>query len=73
MKKLINELCKGCYSSKLVDMGSPDLTKIMCAIRPVHKGVTCPCVTCLVKSMCQQGCEEYKAFGDLYHGWTYAA
>lgn len=73
MKKVVNNLCKGCNSNKLVDMGSVDPTKVLCLIKPVYKGVTCPCVTCLVKSMCQQGCEKYKAFADRYHGWTYVA
>lgn len=73
MKKVINELCKGCSSGKLVDMGAPTPTNIRCSLIPVYKGTICPCVNCLVKGMCQQGCKKYQEFGDLYHGWTYAA
>ena len=32
---------------------------IACNIRPIIKGRKCPCITCLVKSMCTEACFKF--------------
>ena len=49
--------CEGCYIKEISKTGN-------CAFTPINKdGVYCPCQTCLVKTMCKTGCEE---FGDVH-------
>jgi len=53
-------LCKGCYG----------LT-YSCKLPPIFKTESkCPCIECLVKSMCEQSCEDYdsykKSIGNKY-------
>jgi hypothetical protein len=44
-----NELCQGC------------LTNNQCDQTPIKD---CPCIRCIVKSMCRDACEEYEIFID---------
>ena len=49
--------CKGCAS----------ITNFMdCPYPPVKNGKLCPCLTCLVKSMCSNPCDEF----HKYKSWN---
>lgn len=52
---IYNEECKGCMSHEG-----------RCLLRPMVKSVQCPCLTCLIKSMCYRSCEMYNKFIDLH-------
>jgi hypothetical protein len=47
MIQLRESNCKGCKSYKY------------CSIPPVRYNIQCPCLKCLIKSMCNDSCREY--------------
>lgn len=51
---IYDEECRGCttYESS-------------CLLNPVVKSIPCPCLTCVVKSMCYRSCEEHREFTEL--------
>ncbi len=49
------EGCWGCY------------TRDMCKRAKHDESLNCPCKMCLIKSMCNTPCEEYKKFWGLEH------
>lgn len=50
-----NEICKGCKS--IIQFHS-------CIVPPIKNGKICPCSICLVKTMCNEPCEEFKIHAD---------
>lgn len=56
----MNKLCKGCSAQT----GNAE----ECILEPEYNNETCPCVKCLVKSICSKDyhtCSEYKEFCDI--------
>jgi hypothetical protein len=43
-----------------------------CEIRPTFKGETCPCTTCLVKSICVNTCKDWELYYKkiIYNEYT---
>ena len=57
MLLLKEKWCKGCkYYNVQYYIG--------CDISPIIKGKKCPCITCLVKTMCTEICFEWFSFRD---------
>ena len=59
----MNKLCKGCLVAIMCD----NIYEAICEICPLaHSGneKECPCVNCLVKSMCQRSCSEFHYIDD---------
>lgn len=48
-KRLRDIYCKGCHTYHYKE----------CSITPINKDRKCPCIQCLVKPMCVQGCAEF--------------
>ena len=49
-----NKECHGCYVH---------LEFEQCTVEPLnHHGKECPCLTCLVKSMCQKSCDKWTLY-----------
>ncbi len=48
-----NNDCKGCYSKSRNNI---------CVRMHHYKNGICPCVTCLIKVMCMEACDEYRKF-----------
>jgi hypothetical protein len=46
-----NEMCQGCSTSS-----------VLCERTPIIDDMVCPCVNCLVKTMCRIGCEEFQDY-----------
>jgi len=57
------KICEGCLTyreSKTTD------NFISCYLRPhVHTHHWCPCIKCLIKSMCNAPCEEFGKYIDI--------
>ena len=49
-----NEMCQGCTTSG----------GLLCDQTPIRDDIVCPCVSCIVKTMCTHACEEYDSFTD---------
>jgi len=50
----MNYLCKGCIENDA------------CPVQDAHKQDICPCTTCLVKVMCETGCNIYDRLYGKY-------
>jgi len=49
------DLCEGC-----IDFG-------ICILRPeIFDGPTCPCINCIVKMVCKDGCNDWFEFEDIF-------
>ena len=46
------EMCQGCSTS----------SGLLCDQTPIRDDRVCPCVSCIVKTMCIDACEEYDSF-----------
>ena len=51
-----NENCKGCIEFQSSEYSS------RCLLIDSNKHNNCPCTFCLIKSMCQEPCEDYNDF-----------
>jgi len=49
-----NEICIGCHTCHM---------SVNC--EPIKGNKTCPCVSCLVKSMCVTACKPFNEFFDM--------
>jgi len=62
-----DERCKGCSShEKNITINIIALEGLHCSLKPNYKGKQCPCLTCLVQSICMsddEECKEYYNFG----------
>lgn len=60
--------CEGCYLTQNDESGV-----MICTIFANHKQYIkeCPCRTCLIKTMCCEGCEAYFKFKDKCRGIDY--
>lgn len=59
----LDKECKGCHRCHRIDLERESV----CVIKPQHaKGNCCPCLNCIVKSMCSEVCEEYITFKTKY-------
>ena len=56
-----NEMCRGCIFYKNKDNAT-------CKLYPVKDNKVCPCVSCIVKSMCIVTCEDFDNFDLYYYG-----
>ena len=57
VRKIRDKVCKGCTTYEFgLKFGSP------CNIPHKMDGYTCPCSTCLIKSMCQETCDEVEYY-----------
>lgn len=58
--------CEGC-ETYVLQKGK----QIRCSVyQAVHKhGLHCPCMDCLIKTMCTVGCEERKKLSKQIMGW----
>ena len=66
VKRIRKSICKGCLTYE-------NMTKdIMCNLPHKKNGHSCPCSTCLIKSVCIKSCdliEEYKVDSkNIYRG-----
>jgi len=48
-----NEICKGC----------PELD--LCSRISIKDKMQCPCMNCIVKSMCNNACEEFQDYMNI--------
>lgn len=68
----LDKECKGCYRLR------PNLNRqVICSTTPYYKRVDntdryCPCINCIVKSMCSLICKEYVLFRAGYWNHVYA-
>ncbi len=46
--------CKGCCN-------------LQCQIIPITKENKCPCIECIIKMICMDGCKEFKTFNHEYY------
>jgi len=52
------EQCEGCNAYR-----HQGLESILCGLPPIKDGVECPCVKCLVKTMCSSNnCDNFKNY-----------
>lgn len=65
-KLIINPKCKGCYSIS----HNSTLKHCTIAYNSIRSNV-CPCQECIVKNMCNIGCEEYGKFNRMEKGYEY--
>lgn len=56
--------CKGCRTYIVRIKLFPHGTHECCGLDNIHK---CPCLQCIVKSMCNQECELYEYFKNGYY------
>jgi hypothetical protein len=62
MKKIeINKLCKGCFILRMCDENQQPLHTGCNIAKSKNEGL-CPCINCLVKTMCRSGCYVYRSF-----------
>jgi hypothetical protein len=62
-----DERCKGC-SSHEENMTIHIFGGLHCGLKPDYKGKQCPCLICLVQSICMsddEDCKEYYNFGTI--------
>lgn len=52
-----DEACTGCVFYKWND-------HITCKVIPIINGNTCPCMSCLIKSMCTDTCNAFFTYKD---------
>lgn len=57
--------CKGCKPHNKSSQ-HPDIKTVKCGYPPKIGTAICPCVNCLVKSMCMDDCDSFN-----YHKRTY--
>ena len=50
------ENCKGCRTFMN--------TYVKCSPMLANKSSECPCITCLIKGVCNMACEEYEIFSS---------
>lgn len=64
LKKVRDYVCKGCGSYINKEYRS---SKKLAPCRVVHKknGQICPCSQCLVKSMCETQCDEFRDYSNM--------
>jgi hypothetical protein len=64
----MDDLCYGC---RLDNRYYDDLNGLypFCSIKAQKKIDKCPCILCLVKSMCNQGCPERFELVRLHVSW----
>ena len=63
-----NKICKGCRTYTQKDNLE---TSALCDLRPhAHTNHWCPCLTCLVKSMCNDPCDEFGKYLDILNKFT---
>ena len=58
MSKYDRRLCEGCNSNSFSINVNREIC--ICNTLPIKDNKTCPCSICIVKSMCQNVCEEFK-------------
>ena len=62
MNKLDRTICEGCASYKIFGMNEK---AIPCIVSPIKGNKQCPCLICLIKSMCENSCKEYREYKGL--------
>jgi hypothetical protein len=60
-KFLRRKICRGCYTYEsylkyIKDYNDEDFP--ICSIKPIVGGKVCPCVSCLVKMVCENTCNN---------------
>lgn len=63
LKKVRDYVCKGCGSYINKDYIS-DRKLAVCTVVHKKNGQVCPCSQCLVKSMCESQCDEFKDYSN---------
>lgn len=57
---LRRKLCKGCYSYELYLKYTEEVADFPeCSTKPIVGGKVCPCVSCLVKMVCENACNKF--------------
>ena len=54
-----NEMCRGCVYYKPIN------ERMTCKIKPIKDDKICPCVNCIVKTMCKMMCDDYRNFDRM--------
>lgn len=64
MNKELHELCKGCKSYALIVQSGKKVFHRSCMLDiPVISSTDqCPCMTCILKAMCSNVCEDFVDF-----------
>ena len=57
LEKLKDAYCRGCTSYYGIDR----INKV-CDMLPINENEKCPCVDCLIKSMCDDGCKLFAKY-----------
>ena len=60
-----NEICIGC------PINNDDIGILSCGLITTKDNKQCPCTICLVKTMCNAACEEFKDYLYKYTGKYY--
>ena len=63
MKFLRRTICKGCLTHQAYLIHKDEMPDYPdCQIKPFDHGEKCPCLTCLVKPMCENECDKLTSY-----------
>lgn len=55
----MDDLCKGCKSHYEKNYGK------YCISKPIKGDVQCPCIECILKTICENECSQFRFFHEL--------